>query len=108
MAYALILGASSDVAIACAQEFAKHGYDLYLAGRDVAVLEEHAADFRIRYQVKTKAIAFDALQFEQHHDFYKALTPRPEVTICVFGLLGIQEESEKNWVECKKVLDSNY
>lgn len=108
MAYALILGASSDVAIACAQEFAKHGYDLYLAGRDVAVLEEHAADLRIRYQVKAKANAFDALQFEQHPDFYRALTPRPEVTICVFGLLGIQEESEKNWVECKKVMDSNY
>jgi len=108
VAYTLILGASSDVALACAQEFAKHGYDLYLAGRDVAALEDHAADFRIRHQVSAKAIAFDALQFEQHTEFYKTLNPRPEITICVFGLLGIQEESEKNWVECKKVMDSNY
>ncbi len=108
MAYVLILGATSDVAIACAHEFAKHGYDLYLAGRDTAVLEDHAADLQIRYQVNVKALVFDALMFEQHPGFYKAMDPPPEITICVFGLLGHQSESEKNWKDCKKVLDSNY
>ena len=108
MAYVLILGASSDVAIACGQEFAKNGYDLYLAGRDMAALEARAGDFQIRHQVKAKAIAFDALEFERHAGFYLALDPQPEITICVFGLLGNQAESEKNWTECKKVIDSNY
>jgi decaprenylphospho-beta-D-erythro-pentofuranosid-2-ulose 2-reductase len=108
VAYVLILGATSDVAIACAHEFAKHGYDLYLAGRDMTVLGDHAADLQIRYQVKAKAVAFDALQFEQHIAFYKALDPQPEITVCVFGLLGNQAESEKNWTECKAVIDSNY
>ena len=108
MAYVLILGASSDVAIACGHEFAKNGYDLYLAGRDMTALKAHAADFQIRYQVKAQAIAFDALQFEQHPAFYEALDPQPQITICVFGLLGDQAESEKNWTDCKKVMDSNY
>jgi short-subunit dehydrogenase len=108
VAYVLILGASSDVAIACAQEFAKHGYHLYLAGRDLAVLEARATDFQIRYQVNAKVIAFDAFEFEQHAGFYRALDPQPEITICVFGYLGNQAESEKNWTECKKVIDSNY
>ena len=108
MAYVLILGASSDVAIACGQEFAKNGYDLYLAGRDLVMLEARAADFQIRHQVKAKAIAFDALEFEQHAGFYTALDPQPEITICVFGLLLDQAQSEKNWTECKKVIDSNY
>jgi decaprenylphospho-beta-D-erythro-pentofuranosid-2-ulose 2-reductase len=108
VAYVLILGAGSDVAIACAQEFARHGYDLYLAGRDTTALAAHAADFQIRHQVKAKAIAFDALQYEQHPVFYNALQPQPEITICVFGLLGDQTTSESNWAECKKVIDSNY
>jgi len=34
--------------------------------------------------------------------------PRPEITICVIGLLGKQAESEKSWADCKKVIDSNY
>ena len=46
MAYVLILGASSDVAIACGQEFAKNGYDLYLAGRDMAALEARGGIFK--------------------------------------------------------------
>jgi len=32
----------------------------------MAALEARAADFQIRHQVKAKAIAFDALEFEQH------------------------------------------
>ena len=104
----MILGANSDVAVSCAQEFAKNGYDLYLAGRDRIALEAHAADFQIRYRIKAKALVFDALLFDQHQGFYKSMDPQPEVTICVFGLLGDQASSEKNWMECKRVLDSNY
>ena len=77
MAYVLILGASSDVAQACAREFAKRGYDLHLAGRSLESLEAHAADLQIRHGVKAKAVAFDALQFEGHDDFYNALDPKP-------------------------------
>ena len=108
MPYVLILGAGSDVAIACAREFATHKYDLYLAGRDMATLTVLAADLAIRYQVSAKAIPFDALKFDQHASFYGALDPKPEVTICVFGLLGDQAISAKNWEACKQVLDSNY
>ena len=108
MAYVLILGAGSDVALACGHEFARHSYDLYLAGRNLTDLLPHANDFQIRYKVKVKAIAFDALRFEGHKVFYDALDPKPEITICVFGLLGDQAATEKNWDECKKVIDSNY
>jgi decaprenylphospho-beta-D-erythro-pentofuranosid-2-ulose 2-reductase len=108
MAYVLILGASSDVAVACAHQFAKEKYDLYLAGRDTDQLNILASDIQIKYQVKASAVAFDALLFEQHPSFYEALNPKPEIAICVFGLLGDQAVSSKDWASCKRVIDSNF
>ncbi len=108
MAYVLILGASSDVAVACAHQFAKEKYDLYLAGRDTDQLNILASDIQIKYQVKASAVAFDALLFDQHPSFYEALNPKPEIAICVFGLLGDQAVSAKDWASCKRVIDSNF
>src|SRR6188768_3397267 len=108
MAYVLILGASSDVAVACAHEFAKEKYDLYLAGRDKDQLNVLASDIQIKHQVKASAIVFDALLFDQHASFYETLNPKPEVAICVFGLLGDQAVSAKDWAACKRVIDSNF
>jgi decaprenylphospho-beta-D-erythro-pentofuranosid-2-ulose 2-reductase len=106
--YVLILGASSDVAVACAKEYAANGYDLYLAGRDISSLTIFANDLQIRYSITAKPVLFDALKFETHAAFYSDLQPSPEITICVFGLLGDQAVSEKDWDSCRKVIDSNY
>ncbi len=48
MSYVLIIGAKSDIAKATAREYAKHGYDLYLAARNVSELEEFANDVTVR------------------------------------------------------------
>ncbi len=108
MAHVLILGASSDVAVACAHQFAKEKYDLFLAGRDVNQLNILASDIQIKYQVKVSAVVFDALLFDEHASFYEALNPKPEIAICVFGLLGDQAISSKDWASCKRVIDSNF
>jgi len=108
MAHVLILGASSDVAVACAHQFAKEKYDVYLAGRQLDQLNVLASDIQIKHQVKAIALDFDALLFDQHASFYESLSPRPEVAICVFGLLGDQAVSEKDWASCKRVIDSNF
>jgi decaprenylphospho-beta-D-erythro-pentofuranosid-2-ulose 2-reductase len=104
----LILGANSDVAVACAHVYAQQGYDLYVAGRDPKKLEILANDLQIRYSRKVTPVKFDALAFEQHQGFYDQLNPKPEVTICVFGLLGDQKVSAVDWAACKQVIDSNY
>ena len=44
MSYVLIVGAKSDIAKACAREYAKNGYDLYLVARDVEALGDFAKD----------------------------------------------------------------
>ena len=45
MSYVLIIGAKSDIAKATAREYAKNGYDLYLAARNVSELEEFATRY---------------------------------------------------------------
>jgi len=105
----LILGANSDVAVACARLYAQQGYDLYLAGRDAHKLEILANDLGIRYAGrKIVPVMFDAVAFDQHHAFYDGLNPKPEITLCVFGLLGDQQVSARDWAACRRVIDSNY
>ncbi|MBL7856235.1 MAG: SDR family oxidoreductase [Cyclobacteriaceae bacterium] len=108
MSTVLILGAASDVAMACANEYAKKGNNLFLGGRNMDQLAINANDLQIRYQVKAKAVFFDALAFDTHAAFYQQLGERPDITICVFGLLGDQKVSATNWEECKRVIESNY
>jgi hypothetical protein len=102
------LGATSDVAVACAQEFATNGYNLYLAGRDIDTINIMANDASIRHRVEAKALQFDALQSETHQSFYESLNPKPDVTVCVFGFMGDQQRSEHDWAACEKVIHSNY
>lgn len=108
MTSVLILGATSDVAIACAHVYAKAGCSLYLAGRDQNSLQVLANDLQIRYLVAATPVVFDALQFDQHAQIWAQLKPAPTVTICVFGLLGDQAISAHDWKACKAVIDSNY
>jgi short-subunit dehydrogenase len=102
------LGATSDVAVACAHEFATKGYNLYLAGRDIDTLNVMANDAAIRHRIEAKALKFDALQSETHQSFYESLNPKPDVTVCVFGFMGDQQRSEQDWTACDKVIHSNY
>lgn len=108
MSYVLILGAKSDIARALAHEYAKNGYNLYLAARDTTALESDAKDIAIRYQVEVKTLAFDALAFDSHKGFYAALSPKPEIVICVFGLMFEQKDAEQNWDLAKQTMEVNY
>ncbi len=104
----LILGATSDLAVALAAEFASRNYSLVLAGRDMDQLNIIAADLHIRYRVPVEFRQFDALHFESHAEFYNTLSQRPDIVICVFGLLGKQEEAQENWSMAARIIDSNY
>lgn len=65
----VILGATSAIARATAQSFAKRGFNLCLAGRDLEELERDAADLRIRFGVDTCHKAFDVEALDTHPAF---------------------------------------
>jgi decaprenylphospho-beta-D-erythro-pentofuranosid-2-ulose 2-reductase len=104
----LILGASSDMAVAMASKFAAAGYDLQLAARASSRLTPLQSDLTTRYPISCTLYEFDAGETRQHAPFFNALAPKPDVTICVFGYLGDQQVAESDWAECHRILSVNY
>jgi len=108
MSYILIVGATSDIAKAVAREYAKHGYDLYLAAREPKALEEFAQDIVVRTTQEVKLLALDILAFSTHVAFYDALEPKPLGVVSAVGYLGEQKLAQTDFAEAKKIMDSNY
>ena len=104
----LILGATSDIAVAIARHLASKGYSITLAARSKERLLAIEGDLRVRYKAMVASVYFDALDFESHHGFYDSLAEKPDIVICVFGLLGDQDEAESNWNHCHDIINSNY
>lgn len=108
MPTALILGATSDMAIAIARKFASHKYNIQLAARNTEGLQALQSDLQIRHNVSCTLHAFDALNYASHRNFIEQLQPRPDVTICVFGYLGDADKARHNWQEAERILQTNY
>ena len=65
----LILGATSDMAVAIARQLATEGYSITLAGRNTDRLHAMEGDIRIRHKAMVTSVFFDALDFESHRQF---------------------------------------
>jgi len=108
MSYVLIIGAKSDIAKATAREYAKNGYDLYLAARNVEELTEFAQDVITRTQKEVKLVELDILDYESHQAFYDNLEEKPLGVISAVGYLGDQEKAQSDFTEAQKIIDTNY
>jgi decaprenylphospho-beta-D-erythro-pentofuranosid-2-ulose 2-reductase len=104
----LILGATSDMALALARKFGSHGYSITLAARNVEKLKATQSDIQIRQRVPVDIVKFDALEIDTHLPFYAGLPKKPDIVICVFGLLGDQQKAQSDWAACEEILFSNY
>ena len=108
MATVLVLGATSDMAMAIAKKFASQKYDIQLAARNTDQLKPLQSDIFIRYDVTCTLHAFNARAFETHAAFFSKLDPLPDITICVFGYLGDNEKAIKSWDETETIIHTNY
>ena len=108
MSYVLIIGAKSDIAKATAREYAKNGYNLYLAARNVNELEEFAQDIITRTQKEVHLLELDILDYESHQAFYDKLEEKPLGAISAVGYLGDQEKAQSDFTEAHKIIDTNY
>jgi decaprenylphospho-beta-D-erythro-pentofuranosid-2-ulose 2-reductase len=104
----LVLGGSSDIGRAAARAFAKAGYDVALAGRDVALLEPDAADLHARYNIEASTWKFDVLDTASFEGFVGGLPALPDVVISIVGLLGVQETAESDLAHATTIMRSNY
>ena len=65
-------------------------------------------DLQIRTNATVETVEFDALDYAGHVGFYNNLPTKPDVVISVFGYLGDQAVSQKDFAEAQKVIASNY
>ena len=108
MSYVLIIGAKSDIAKATAREYAKNGYDLYLAARNVDELAEFAKDVSTRTQRDIRLVELNILDYASHQAFYDNLDEKPLGVISAIGYLGEQEKAQSDFDEAKQIIDTNY
>jgi len=104
----LILGAQSDIATAVTEIFAKSGYDIQLAARNIDKLNKKKHDLELRYKIEVTLFEFDALSLSSHNLLVDTLPKIPDIVICAVGYIGEQEESERNLVSATKVFRSNF
>lgn len=108
MSYVLIIGAKSDIAKATAREYAKQGYDLYLAARNSEELEAFRQDVVTRTQRTVELCELDILDYKSHQDFYDQLEEKPLGVISAVGYLGEQEKAQSDFTEAQQIMDTNY
>ena len=107
---AAIFGATSIVGQKLALEYGKQGYDVILAGRNLAEVEHIAGDVSVRMEVKTWAFAFDAEQTDTHGEIVQSMetTAGPiDVACLVFGDMGDQSQPA-HATALKKVITVNF
>jgi len=105
----LILGANSEVAEAVARKFAQmEKANVYLASRDLSLLQKQARDLEIRCQVKAQPLLFDAVDYAAHEEFYRSLDPKPEGVLLAFGYLGDQPKAQEDFREARRIIDTNF
>lgn len=105
----LILGATSDIAVAIAKAYAAKRYTITIAGRASEKLEILKSDISIRHNVDVQTAYFDAADpHEKHRQFYESLSIKPDITVCAFGYLGDQAVAQNQWNEAEKIIIANY
>jgi short-subunit dehydrogenase len=104
----LILGARSDIGRAVAHKFASLGHPIQLAARNAASLEADKADMELRHSVPASLHEFDALAIDKHEAFVATLPELPQVAVCAVGLMGAQDENERDIEAAANVMRSNY
>lgn len=108
MKHILLIGAKSDIAKAIAREYAKNGYNLYLAGRNINEFEAFQNDLKIRSNVNVELKEFDITDFNSHEEFFNKLDSKPFGTIVVAGYMAEQKECENDFTKTLNTINVNF
>jgi short-subunit dehydrogenase len=108
----VVVGSTSAIARATANEFAKRGWAVAVAARDEEENELIAADIRVRHDGEAHALPFDAEDFESHEAFMdrceRALDARIDGVVVCFGYMEEQDQAQKDFAIARRTVDVNY
>ena len=106
--HALVLGATSDIGKHIALGLANRGYNLYLTGRDLKLLEEIKDGIISANPVAVKNFFFDITAFGTHAEFYNELNIKPEIVFCCVGYYQDQRKARQNFEETLATISTNF
>jgi short-subunit dehydrogenase len=108
----LITGATSSMARAIAERYARRGCRLVLAARDKDECERLAGDLALRTGATVRACRFDALDFDSFprliDETVAALDGRLDGLIVCHGFMASQAEAERDPALARRMMDTNY
>lgn len=103
-----MLGANSDIGIAIAERYAKSGFNIYLASRDILECQKNASNIHIRYKVQAECLQFDAQKYSSHQNFYYNLKVKPVGVVLAFGVMHEQRLAQENFDLANHMITTNY
>jgi short-subunit dehydrogenase len=104
----LVIGGSSDIGHATALRYAKAGWSVLLAARDLDAARRNADDIATRTGVETAIHALDVLQTERLAAFVADLPLLPDTVVCVVGELGDQVRAQADPALATRIMRTNF
>ena len=108
MPFMLILGATSEIARACALRFAQEGWDLCLAGRRMDALQALAQELHDKTGRAVDCMEFDALASSTHAALWDSVKDRTDAVLCAVGILGDQIAARHDNAAADRILRANF
>lgn len=104
----LIVGATSAIAVSCARLWAAQGASFILAGRDVARLEQVAADLKGRGAAETSTLVFDITAHDGHEKALQLAFASPvDIVLVATGSLPDQGACEADQALMVREISAN-
>jgi short-subunit dehydrogenase len=104
----LVIGGSSDIGHATALQYAKAGWSVMLAARDLDAAQRNADDIATKTGGEISIHALDVLQTEQLPGFIAGLPVLPDTVVCVVGELGDQVCAQTDSGQATKIMRTNF
>ena len=104
----LILGATSDIARASAAAFAREGWEIWLAGRNMDRLNSAAQDLAVRFRLQVPCFRYDVLETGAHNTLWHLLPAVPDAILCAVGILGDQESAQHDPGLADLIMQTNF
>lgn len=107
----VIVGVTSAISRALADEFAKRGHELIVASRDIEETNAIAADLELRHNLKVIARPFEAEAFNTHAAFVDACIRDAgtalDGVVIGFGFMDAQSAASLKFDVARRMIDVN-
>lgn len=104
----LLAGGTSDIGRETALCYARAGWRVLLAARDVGEAQRNADDIAARTGTQVSVHRLDVLETDQLQAFVDALPTLPDTVVCVIGELGDQTLAQRDFSHATRVLRTNF